>query len=113
PRHTYVNLADCHLDLSDDKMALSYAQKAHILARENGPNGQPALAESFFLLGNIYVRLGQYEVAISNLKEALRQYQGLFGIDHPKVFELNFVIAKAYAKWGQPELANQYFGVAE
>lgn len=101
------NLGNLNLDLQLFEKAMKYYSEAYQLSKQNGA----PFADPINNIGNIYFRQGNYQKAIDSYRQALELEEA----GNNKLGILNTVtnIGIAYARAGQPAMAQQYLKRAE
>lgn len=98
-----LNFGNLYLQTNDHSRALEYYQKALEIQRSN--NAPVQVAELHDVIGDTYIRMGQYQLALKTIDQSISTYKSIYGADHEFVADTHTLKAAAYKGLEKPDMA--------
>lgn len=100
----FFNISLAYMTIPEPDSALKYLEKSFAFARRNPDNPYNLEDKDYYRRkGNIYVIMGEYELAIPVLQKAIDEIDPLVNFDQAAL--VHNLIGKAYIKRGKPKKA--------
>ncbi len=105
----YIDIANAFHNLEDNKLSMKYYQIAQKICEKSLPPTDPALAQVYSGIGNLYLSMGAFEKALSFLNKALLINREIYGEESLYVGVLNQNIGMVHYHLSNIKLAHEFY----